>query len=166
MSLITARLASVLLCLTLLSTYLLSGMLAKYGVVSESSGAARVAKFEIIASDVEGENSMLCSVISATSPGETVVYKIEVTNASETAVSFDLTVKNKYNNLPVTLSLCESGSSSDDTELSVLSVSNDLDCDSSCVYELSIDWPAEQNDPSYSGKVDIIVLELTAVQID
>lgn len=87
---IPLRLAAALLCLTLVSTYLVSGLLARYTAQGNGDDAARVAGFCPTAS-ISPDNGI---IKYATDDPDVYVltYKITVENPSEVAVDYDLVV--------------------------------------------------------------------------
>lgn len=83
--------AGVLLCLTLFSVHLTSGLYAKYTATATGSDSARVAKFEV---DVSGQN--LADITCTQSDTDSSTYTITINNKSEVAVEYTLSVV--YNN--------------------------------------------------------------------
>lgn len=89
------RTAAVLFCLVMVTTYLTAGLYARYTAQSQSGDSARVAKFdvkalgEILSPTLTGEEEPLEWIVDSTGNGE---YQITVTNASEVAVRYDVTV--------------------------------------------------------------------------
>ena len=79
------RIALILLCMTLFSTSMLSGLYAKYTAKNNGEDSARVAKFNVTA-DWEDVTVVASSVKTN---GE---YQFTVTNKSEVAVSYDLVI--------------------------------------------------------------------------
>ena len=76
--------ACVLLCLTLFSIHLTSGLYAKYIAKGNGSDEARVAKFEVVASD--GVADVFIDVTSVDNES----YEFVVRNNSEVAVKYDV----------------------------------------------------------------------------
>lgn len=89
------RTAAVLFCLVMVTTYLTAGLYARYTAQSRSGDSARVAKFdvkalgEILPPALTGEEEPLEWIVDSTGNGE---YQITVTNDSEVAVRYDVTV--------------------------------------------------------------------------
>lgn len=81
------RIALILLCMTLFSTSMLSGLYAKYIAKNNGEDSARVAKFDVEAAGLSGDITVDASI--GQTNGE---YKFTVTNKSEVAVSYDLVV--------------------------------------------------------------------------
>lgn len=81
------RTAMVLLCLVMVSTCLMGGLLAKYSATGQGDDEARVAKFEVHVKGVTTEN-IYCTA-EKYSDG---VYTIAVKNSSEVAVRYTLAV--------------------------------------------------------------------------
>ena len=87
---IPLRLAAALLCLTLVSTYLVSGLLARYTAQGNGDDAARVAGFRPTAS-LSPDNGII--KYATDDPDEyTLTYQIFVENPSEVAVDYNLVV--------------------------------------------------------------------------
>lgn len=81
------RTAMVLLCLVLVSTCWMGGLLAKYSTTGSGGDEARVAKFEVHTNGVKTED--ISCTAEKNSDG---VYTITVNNASEVAVRYTLAV--------------------------------------------------------------------------
>jgi hypothetical protein len=79
------RIALILLCMTLFSTSMLSGLYAKYTAKNNGEDSARVAKFNVTA-DWEDVTVVASSVQTN---GE---YQFTVTNNSEVAITYDLVI--------------------------------------------------------------------------
>lgn len=80
---IMMRLAAVLFCLVMFSTYLMGGLYARYVTRGGGDDSARVAKF-----DVKGTGGGLVTVRAEAA--ESGQYAITVTNLSEVDVSYDV----------------------------------------------------------------------------
>ena len=80
---IMMRLAAVLFCLVMFSTYLMGGLYARYVTRSSGSDSARVAKFDVVGT---GDGNVTVRGESA----EDGRYTITVTNHSEVDVSYDV----------------------------------------------------------------------------
>lgn len=87
---IPLRLAAVLLCLTMVSAYLVSGLLARYTAQGNGDDAARVAGFRPTAS--LSPDSGLIQYDAAHTGDYTLTYQITVKNPSEVAVDCGLVV--------------------------------------------------------------------------
>ena len=144
------RLAGILFCLTLFSVHLTSGLYARYTTSASGSDSARVARF-----DVQAEGELITFISADIRPGETVEKTVEVTNNSEVAITYTVTAVNKFRNLPLAFTFQKEG------KQDLL-----LEPGKNATFTLSIQWPGEQNQVSYSGKVDLIQLTLKAEQAD
>ncbi len=161
---IPMRIAAVLLCLTLFSTYLVTGLFARYTTSAQGGDHARVAKFSF-----EGSGELLQSIEASLFPGESQTATLIIENNSEVAVEYTVAVTNVTNNLPLSLRMekIEASSTVDinGTTFTVQQIpGNHID-----MYTLYIDWEAttdEDRDPDWMGKVDYIAVTVTAVQID
>lgn len=83
------RTALVLVCLVMLSFHLMSGLFAKYSVTGHASDSARVAKFDVA---ITGPAMNAVEIVCASMDNQSGVYQLEVHNASEVAVSYQLNV--------------------------------------------------------------------------
>lgn len=96
------RAAVVLLIFTMFSTWMLSGMLAKYVAKDAASDSARVAFFDVSTDVEEGVTGQILDIGDKDS---SVYYKFTLKNDSEVAVSCDIKVvldeKDKENTIPV-----------------------------------------------------------------
>lgn len=98
-SLTLLRILSILLCLTLISTWMLANMYARYTTQASGEDSARVAAFSIT------DNSVLTRDYTVTLvPGETENLDVAITNKSEVALRyvFDFAVDG---NLPLEVAM-------------------------------------------------------------
>lgn len=156
--LIVLRLVAVLLILVTLSTSMVVGRYARYVTSASGSDSARVAKFEV--------NEEICDfptqkqhVGISIDPGSTENTDIIVENASEVAVRYYINVTNPYHNLPLSFQI-KVGEA-----LYSLPFEADMAPGTDATYTLVTSW-AGVADISYSGKVDLIEISLSATQID
>lgn len=82
---IMMRLAAVLFCLVMFSTYLMGGLFARYTAKAGGNDNARVAKFDVKTSGPKGVEVLY-------SQGDSGEYLLEVQNGSEVAISYTVTV--------------------------------------------------------------------------
>lgn len=151
-------LAGVLLCLTLISVHLTSGLYARYTTTAEGSDLARVAVFKV----TEDRTTFSSGVVLGVAPGEKpTTAAIHVKNDSEVAIRYTITVTNETENLPLSFRV------GDGTESAVtatgswnMSVGSETDC------VLRIYWKDVAGAEAYMGMVDKISITLTAEQID
>ncbi len=175
------RLLAVLLSLTLVSVWLLSGIAAKFTTKSVYSDSARVAQFTF--NIAEANNTHLLDLSKLNNPGDKVTYDFVVTNnklgkITEVAVNYAMniqldgsmpvkcTVKNKANDETV-FTVCNYETSAD-TKKTSKTFSFDAGKDSSDEYILTAEWPSDMNDPMYANTSATSVVELgvDAVQVD
>jgi len=144
---ILMRTVAVLLMLVLVSTGIVSGRYARY--VSSASGedSARVAKFEVSVSENEFASFFSVEI----EPGGKVEKTVFVTNKSEVTVAMDFSVKNVYENLPLQI---------------LNQVGGEIAPGQTKKVPLTIYWPEDKTDDSYCGKVDLLKISLTVVQVD
>ena len=81
------RIALILLCMTLFSTSMLSGLYAKYTAKNNGEDSARVAKFNVEAAGLSGDVTVNASQADAAG-----IYQFTVTNHSEVAITYDLVI--------------------------------------------------------------------------
>lgn len=80
------RLAAVLFCMVMFSTYLMSGLYARYTAEADGQDKARVAKFDVKTSGPKGVEVLY-------SQGDSGDYELLVQNDSEVAISYTITVE-------------------------------------------------------------------------
>lgn len=155
---IVLRFAAVLLILVMLSTSMIAGRYARYTTTATGSDSARVAKFEVTeTSDLLTQNkSIAISII----PGGTDRTEIKVNNASEVSVQYRIDVDNPYANFPLDFNIQVGEATS-----SLPFVAN-LKPGEEATYVLVTTWNSDDRSLSYSGKVDLIEIYLSATQID
>ncbi len=155
------RVAAVLFCLTLFSTYIVAGLLARYSTSAQSGDYARVAKFSI-----EGSGTLLQTVVATVSPGSTQTADLVITNNSEVAVEYTVTVTNVSKNLPLSFRMEKKDSAPEPIGDGTTFTANQLPGSHTDEYILYIEWPKGENDLSLMGMVDYITVTVTATQID
>jgi len=153
--------AAVMLCLTLLSSYVVSGVYASYATNSRTNENARVAKFS-----VEGDGVLLRPIEAKLSPGESLKETLNIHNNSEVTVEYTLTVSSATNNLPLHFKVTKTGASLEQEGNDITITNQQLPGSHVDQYELDIEWGAGDNDPAVMGMVDYIAVTVTAVQID
>ncbi len=160
---IPIRMAAVLLCLTLLSTYMVTGLLARYATSAQGSDHARVAKFSI-----QANGQLMQSVEAKIIPGTPEAVPLIIENNSEVAVEYTVTVTNETKNLPLSFrwEQAEDAPAMVMAEDGMTFTAQQLPGGHSDQYTLYIKWPADQNDPALMGMVDHITVTVTAAQID
>ena len=148
-------LAAILLCLTLFSFYLCGGLYARYTTSDSGEDAARVARFDVSEDGAYFSKNLLIE----TAPGR-VEREIVVTNNSEVAVAYTVTIKNTTKNIPYSFSV-------DDSEpmLNECSVTCYLKPNSTERISIVTEW-AEEGALKYMGMVDLITLTISAQQVD
>ncbi len=161
---IPMRIAAVLLCLTLFSTYLVTGLFARYTTSAQGSDHARVAKFSI-----QGSGALSRSIEASLFPGESQTATLIIENNSEVAVEYTVAVTNVTNNLPLSFRMVKEGASPTVDTNGTTFTARQIPGSHTDKYTLYIDWKADNDgnrDPDWMGKVDYITVTLTAVQID
>ena len=80
------RVAFVLLCLVILTVYLMGSLLARYHATGSGDDEARVAKFEVNLSGQMENDKIVCKAV----PSDDGTYVVTIENKSEVAVHYDL----------------------------------------------------------------------------
>lgn len=161
---IPIRVAAVLFCLTLFSTYLVTGLFARYTTSVQSSDQARVAKFSI-----KGEGDLSQTIAATLVPGEDTDVKLVIRNDSEVAVEYKIEVTRETSNLPLSFRMVEEGTSNsiEDVNGTITYTDQQIPGPHADTYNLLIHWQAGTvNDLALMGMVDYITVKVTAVQID
>ncbi len=157
-----------ILCLTLVSTYMVSGIYARYTTSADSSDNARVAEFSVSQSlkITKSDNTVAETFIIGDDlyPGKRMTYTYSVTNNSEVTVEFVVSGRELLGELPLVI---KSG------ETSVELVSQEKDCASltllpgqSGVLTFYVEWPETENNISFVGMVSQIEITVRAEQKD
>ena len=141
--------ALILLCLTLLSISLMSGMFARYTTKTASNDTGRIAKFTVTGDGFTDAVTLSVKM----NPGDSQNKTLSVSNGSEVAVRYTVSVKNTTNNLPLEVT----GTNLTGT-LAPGAASQGV--------AFTLEWPSDKNDAAYSGMLDNIVVTVTAVQVD
>lgn len=163
--------AAVLLCLTLFSGYFVTGLVARYTTTVQNRNQARVAKFSIDSSILDGESTLMTSVEADLVPGGSQTVKVVIDNDSEVAVEYALEVANVTKNLPLSFSIAKGAGAPEvhaDTEKATVTARQGPGSHTD-EYLLTISWPVtgeNDRDPGRMGMVDYLAVTVTAVQID
>lgn len=158
---IPIRVATILLCLTVFSTYFVSGIYARYSTNGQNTLSARVAKFS-----VEGSGTLMQPIEVNVAPGEAEATTLNIYNNSEVAVEYTVTITNVTKNLPLHFRMEKAGGSTDASEDGITLTGQQLAIGHTDQYTLYIEWKEEDNNPAQMGMVDYITVTITAVQID
>ncbi len=163
---------AVLLCATLFSMHFTGGLYARYTASTSGSDGARVAAFRITQ-----EGTIFETVKAEVTPGTTQSAELTITNKSEVAMEYTLTVTNVTGNItPLKFRL----SPADDTTPRIttqkhengisISSARQIPGDHTDKYNLEIVWEQDHNDLEkdldFIGMVDYITVSVTAAQID
>lgn len=159
-----------LLCATLFSMHLVGGLYAKYTATASGSDSARVAAFSI-----KQEGTIFETIEADVTPGTTQSAELTITNKSEVAMEYTLTVTNVTGNItPLQFKLVpEDGSApvTIDSHANGVSISGArrIPGEYTDTYTLHIVWDPsanEEDDLALIGMVDYITVSVTATQID
>ena len=160
---ILMRTAAVLLALVLLSSSVVTGRYARYVTTATYEDGARVARFNIVE-----DGRFVTDMGGYVAPGITKDVVL-IKNYSEVAVEFTITVKNVYQNLPLTFEIWDGDTKLPQTEGSDGTVSFTGTVGASQqerVLQLGTVWAPGDANLKYCGRVDLIQLTVDAVQID
>lgn len=171
------RIAALLVCLVLITTYLLSGAYSKFFSGASGGDSARVARFS------PGFTSDKVITVNNQTPGYNDEITFTVQNfsgdkKSETAMKYKIVLKTT-GNIPLKFTVCKSDGSNS-KEFNCNGTSGEqiykYPDDSSFVfgvgtketakYKLNIEWPRDRNDAQFSGMTDAVYLSVEFEQID
>lgn len=175
------RLAAILMILTAVSLWKVSGLYARYVTTDSGGDSARTAAFVV---NVGGSETIDLSDI--TQPGDSKNYTFTVANTdgsavSEVAESYTITVS-LNGSMPVTCTLTESsetdsvlevdatgtGYASENTgqTASGRAMTFAASVGETDTYTLTVEWPEDYNDVSYAESVSSLTVTVTAEQVD
>lgn len=137
-----------LLCLALLSAWMIIGLSARFSIGATESDEARVAAFDVTESSTMSRNFTVTM-----EPGESRDITVRITNSSETTVSYTIAFELE-GNLPLTV-VAKDG----DTSGTMAAAS-----DKACTFQLK--WDPDKNNYQYAEGIESITVEITAVQED
>lgn len=149
-------LAALLLCLTMVSLYLVSGLFAKYTTESDSNDSARVAAFYVTSEGTATQTLLIQNM----KPGEERTYELKVKNQSETDVHLKWQIESTQN-LPIIYQIGDQSWTNDvvyTTDIPIGAAEQTV--------ELKVVWPLAQDDYKLSYEVEQVTVTLTFSQID
>lgn len=156
------RIAGILLCLVLITTYMMTGLYARYTYSESMEDSARVA---IMAEDViveVNDNIPIC-------PGETSIIPLTITNEKngkvcEVAQQYTFTIRNLENNIPLEWNVY----SNDQCTNLATQLQGTLKAGTAeqQEYWIRVEWPADENDEAYAFEVDALEIVVSVEQID
>lgn len=177
---------AVLLCLVLLSLWMLGNVYARYTTESSGSDTARVAAFVFQLAD--GSGSQIIDLKRVEKPGDTCKYHFTVSNNKDNKVN---EVTTEYHiglelagSMPLECTVTEedperSGSSKEMCKVKSFGDNVDLKDESDAVtfapaealeknYVLSVSWPSKEADAKYANTsgTSLLVLNVNAKQTD
>ncbi len=169
---ISMYLLALLLCATLFSMPVVGSIYARYTTSKNSSGNVKVVAFNITQ-----EGTIFNSIETKVAPGTTQSATLKITNKSEGAIKYTLTVKNVTGNIPqlkFTLKPANVNTPSVEAEsyengISINSAVRRTIGDYTDEYYLNIVWEAsssEEADLALMGMVDYITISVTATQVE
>lgn len=158
---IPIRAAAVLLCLSLVSIYFVSGLFARYTASDQGSNNARAAKFSI-----EGSGVFTQPIEASLIPGDTVDVDLIIQNNSEVAMEYTVTVSNETNNLPLEFNMEKKEASPTARGSGATFTERQIPGSHTDEYILHIDWKKQDDNVARMGMVDHVMVTVTAAQID
>lgn len=146
------KIGVLLLCAMLVTSYMMSGLYARYTVTAFASDSARVAKFTFTDGQMQMQAQSFVIYSSSVYPGQIVgSYQVAIENKSEVAISYVIKFENLTDNLPV----------KDVTRPPDVLVPNQT---TSIIFQ--IPWLSTDNSPDYAGKTDIVRITVSVEQVD
>ena len=153
------RLGIALLCAFFVTSYMMSGLYARYFTTDSAGDGARVARFEF-SDDLSSQYEQFTAESSLMYPGCEVPMQIEIVNNSEVSLQYVVTIRNLTSNLPILLK------SDGETQSTVTIRSEVIHPSSAGDLQFSIFWPKEENSVSFTRKMDVFRITVQAVQVD
>lgn len=86
------RVTAVILCATLVSCHMVSGLWARYATHADLGDSASVAVFRVDAARKEGESGNLTQHLTGDTTDDVTTYHIVITNTSEVAVNYSVRI--------------------------------------------------------------------------
>lgn len=153
-----------LLSMVLISTWLLSGLYARFTTSVTGEDSARVAKFKITADTTKFVDSFSKTL---TPQSEPLSYQLTVDNASETAVKITAFLESE-GNIPLIFTYSKDGGTEKNMtkEDGDVSFSDSLTPADNCIYEIRLKWDDTRAEYAYADGVAALRLRVTAEQID
>ena len=175
--------AGILLCLTLVSVWLVGGLYARYTTSDSASDSARVAAFVFNVSDSTHNNqdTHMITLSGITKPGDTETYAFIVKNSNGSAISevsetYTITVAlngsmpltatlNKAGSDLFTVDATATGSGSSSTTGAFTPGNSSANTDT---YALTVTWPSSAVNASFANGsgVATVTLTVTGMQAD
>ena len=137
----------ILLCVWLISVYLIGGVYARYSTYASSEDSARVAIFKF-EDDLSDQSQTLPTSFG---PGEKITTSVTIKNEGEVTLRCVVKVENLTDNLPI--------------EDQIIYSSN-IGCNDESTFSWDIEWPKQKNSVDYMGKIDVLRLVVTVEQVD
>lgn len=142
------RIALILICAILVSTYFIASLYAKYTSKGDTDDKAEVSSFNVEVSGTLTETIILPPL----KPGDSFTRAIEIVSDSEVGVRYTISVTTT-GNLPLTLNW---------TEITGIIAPNN---DTPVSYTLTAEWAESLKDYTLSGRVDTINVTVVCEQI-
>lgn len=159
----------ILTSMVLLTSWSLCGTYAKYTSEATATSTARVAKFEVDVTNKGVWKQETGPVVAEIAPGEKIYYKIEVTNKSEVSISCQLSLKSKYEDWPLTVSITDKDKNELSNGSAVIEPASNTNFPQTHTYYACISWDENAEnakDASNAGKTDLVSIIFEAVQAD
>lgn len=143
---IVFRISLVLLCMLLITSYMMGGLYAKYATSATGTDGTRVARFSF-----KDTLPQSLDVAVSLSPGEVEPYTFILENDGEVTVRYVVKIVNLTDNLPIY----------DQTITSV-----EVKCGETKTFEWKVEWPKDENSISFMGKMDVLRIVVNVEQVD
>ena len=176
------RVAALLVCLVLITTYLLSGAYSKFFSGASGGDSARVARFspKFTSTKIITVKNQLPGFPDVTDNSYVIDFSVQNTsdeNPSEVAMKYKIVLKTT-GNIPLKFTVCKSdGSNSKEFNCNGISGEQIYEYTSDSLvfgvgtketvnYKLIIEWPSDRNNAQFSGMTDAVYLSAEFEQID
>lgn len=171
---IIVYMTAVLLCMTLVSLWMISNLYARYSTTTEGEDSARVAVFG------HGETITLNNEMTDWVPGDATSYNLTVSNKkgaeiSEVSVRYNVEIVTA-GNLPLVYTLKDAEGNAIGEYTESADISEHVFDNNSMVFEsnkadeqkytLDVTWPGEKKDEALNGVPDFIQVNINVEQID
>jgi hypothetical protein len=153
--------AIVMLLLVLVTTSIVSGLLARYTTEDNTgSVSARVATFKVSGTGFSETFNLGVKM----NPGDKTDKTFQIKNDSEVTVAYTVKLVNTTKNLPLKIKVGSAAAVSLDSEYTYTNTLNPNGATSD--FDFSLVWDKVDNDLVYSGMLDNVAVSVIATQVD